>query len=244
MSTGYCGDFDQGERLLQKALSFALEIDDLSTIGQVELVYGCALAAKGDGEGATGHVEHAIKCMEESHTVYLLGAAWAWLGWAHSLMGQSKTAVDLTEKGLKMHTELGMPYWRYLCHRFCSYAYFEQGDMEQALTHAELALQFSVENNEKLGQAISRIWLGRVIAKTEPTHIEAAEQQILQGISVEEELGVPTYCGLGYLWLGEVYAESGRKDEALETLRRAEAMFQQMGMDYWLARAHEALGKL
>ncbi len=40
VGTGLCGDFDQGERLLEQALSFALEIDHLGTVGVVEFVYG------------------------------------------------------------------------------------------------------------------------------------------------------------------------------------------------------------
>ncbi|MGO9566603.1 MAG: adenylate/guanylate cyclase domain-containing protein [Desulfomonilaceae bacterium] len=244
VGTAICGDFDRGERLVEKALSFALEIDHLSTIGQIEFHYGVTLTMKGDGERATGHFEHAIKCMEESQTVFFLGAAWAWLGWAHSLMGQSKTAVDLTEKGLKMHTELGIAHWRDLFHWWCSVAYFEQGDMEQARTHAELALQFSLENNAKQAEGLSRIYLGRVLAKTETSQIESAEQQILQGISLLEELGLAVQYSCGYLWLGEVYAESGRREEALETLKKAEGMFQEMGMDYWLGKAQEALGRL
>ncbi|MGO9567682.1 MAG: adenylate/guanylate cyclase domain-containing protein, partial [Desulfomonilaceae bacterium] len=192
---GFCGDFHQGEMLLEKALSFALEIDHLSTIGPIENAYGHTLGLKGDGEGAIEHFEHAIKCMEESQTVYILGAAWAALGYAHCLMGEAKTAVDLTEKGLKMHTDLGIPFWRYLCHWSCSQAYFEVGEMGPAKMHAELALQFSLENNEKLGQGHSRAWLGRVLAKTEPTQTEEAEQQILQGISLLEELGLRPWSG-------------------------------------------------
>ena len=69
-------------------------------------------------------------------------------------MGEPKTAVDLTEKGLKLHTDLGMPFWRSMCHWFCSHAYFALGDMEQAITHAELALQFSLENNERQWQGL------------------------------------------------------------------------------------------
>ena len=93
-------------------------------------------------------------------------------------------------------------------------------------------------------QGLSRIWLGRVVAKTDPTQIEEAEQHILQGISLLEELGITAYSSLGYLWLGEVYAESGRREEALENLKKAETMFQEMGMDYWLGKAQEALARL
>jgi hypothetical protein len=36
----------------------------------------------------------------------------------------------------------------------------------------------------------------------------------------------------GYFYLGKVYAEPGRKEEALKDMKKAESMFQEMGMDY------------
>ncbi len=71
-----------------------------------------------------------------------------------------------------------------------------------------------------------------------------AEQQILQGINLLEKLGIACEVCFGYLWLGEIYAESGRRGEALENLKKAEGMFQEMGMDYWLVKAQEALARL
>jgi hypothetical protein len=48
----------------------------------------------------------------------------------------------------------------------------------------------------------------------------------------------PTYAQ-GHLFLGEVYAHSGQKEKALEHLKEAETMFQEMGMDYWLGVTRE-----
>jgi tetratricopeptide (TPR) repeat protein len=244
LSMGAAGDFKEGERLLEKALSFGFEIGHLATIGMMEFYYGCHLAHKGDGKAAAEHIQKAVKLLEESQTVFALGAAWAWLGYAHCLMGAPTTAVDLMEKGLKMHTELGMAFYRSMFHWFRSYAYFEQGDVEEAMTNVEQALKFSLENNERYYEGQSRAWLGRVVAKKVSTQIEAAEQHILQGISLLEELGLPPFYSLGYLWIGEVYADAGRKEEALESLKKAEIMFQEMGMDYWLAKAREVLARL
>jgi class 3 adenylate cyclase/tetratricopeptide (TPR) repeat protein len=238
------GDFGQSERLFDKALSFALEIDHLGTAAMVEVMYGAALAVKGDGEAAQSHLRNGIRFLEESQTVVYLGQAWAWLGYAHCLMAEFATAVDLTGKGLKMHTDTGMPFWRSICHAFCSHAHFHVGDIEAARAHAELALQFSLENNERQMQGFSRTWFGRVIAKANARQIEAAEQNILQGTSLLDQLGIPAESCLGYLWLGEVYAEAGRREEALENLKKAEGMFQEMGMDYWLGKAQEALARM
>jgi hypothetical protein len=38
--------------------------------------------------------------------------------------------------------------------------------------------------------------------------------------------------------------KSGQKDKALENLKKAEGMFREMGMDYWLAKTHKALERL
>jgi class 3 adenylate cyclase/tetratricopeptide (TPR) repeat protein len=243
-STGACGDFEQGERLLEKALKFALEIDHRGTIGFVEYLYGVLFAWKGDGKSAAKHLENGLKHLVESQTVLYVGQAYCWLGYAHCLMGDPKTAVDLTEKGLKLHTDTGMLVFRSVCHFLCIYAKFELGDIEEAITHAELAVKFSLENNEKVLHGLSKLSLGRVLAKTDVGQIEAAEQQLLQGISLLEELGIVAFSCWGYLWLGEVYAESGRQEEALQNLKKAEAMFRDMGMDYWLGKAQDALARL
>lgn len=87
-------------------------------------------------------------------------------------------------------------------------------------------------------------WPWKTPPKTDPGQIEVAEGHIRQGISQLEEVGMLPSSGAGYSWLGEVYAESGRLEEALENLKKAETLFREMGMDYWLAKAQEALAKL
>jgi len=44
--------------------------------------------------------------------------------------------------------------------------------------------------------------------------------------------------------LGELYEGTGQNEKALENLKKAEGMFQEMGMDYWLGKTHEVLGRL
>jgi hypothetical protein len=52
------------------------------------------------------------------------------------------------------------------------------------------------------------------------------------------------WYGWGYFYLGELYVHAGQKEKALENLRKGEAMFQEMGMDYWLAETRKVLAKL
>jgi len=57
-------------------------------------------------------------------------------------------------------------------------------------------------------------------------------------------LKIKTFYNQGYLFLGELYADIGQKDLALENLKKAESMFQEMGMDYWLRKTQEVLERL
>jgi tetratricopeptide (TPR) repeat protein len=240
----YCGNFDQGQKLCEQALSFALKINHLPTLAYVEMCYGGVLLLKGDGRNAVKHIQGAISYAEESQTVVLLGVLWTFMGRAHCLMEQFRTGMDLAEKGLGMHQNLGLPFFLSACHVICGFVHFELGELEEAQTYYELGLQSALQNQEKANQAIIRLFLGWVMAGKDPLQIEAAEEVIRQGITQLEELGIRAYYPVGEMIQGAVFAESGRPEEALEPLKKAEALFEEMGMDYGLGRTREILGKL
>ena len=97
---------------------------------------------------------------------------------------------------------------------------------------------------EKVYEGDSWTILGRVLGKKEPNKMDEAEKYILQGIKILEESKVQPWVGTGYLYLGELYADMGQKEKALENLNKAEKMFQDMEMDYYLAKTQEVLKKV
>jgi tetratricopeptide (TPR) repeat protein len=116
--------------------------------------------------------------------------------------------------------------------------------LSEAKLHAEQALNLAQTNQEKLSEGISWIQLGRIIGKTEKLQIDKAEEYILKGMKISDELKTKPNYALGYLFLGELYANAGQKEKALENLKKAEAMFQEMGMNYYLARTKKLLETL
>ena len=44
--------------------------------------------------------------------------------------------------------------------------------------------------------------------------------------------------------LGELHIDMRQEEKALENLKKAERMFQEMGMDYWLAKTRDMLDRL
>jgi tetratricopeptide (TPR) repeat protein len=86
--------------------------------------------------------------------------------------------------------------------------------------------------------------IGRILAETDSSQIEKAGEYMRLGIALLEKLNIIPHYSQGYLYLGQFYANTGQKEKALENLKNAEEIFQEMGMDYWLAKTKEFLDKL
>ena len=86
--------------------------------------------------------------------------------------------------------------------------------------------------------------MGRVLGKADPSQSGKAEEFLQQGVKVLDKLKLKPLSSQGYLCLGELYADMGRREKSLETLKKAQSAFQEMGMDYWLRRTQAVLEKL
>ena len=49
---------------------------------------------------------------------------------------------------------------------------------------------------------------------------------------------------MGRLCLGAIYADNGQKEKALDNLKKAESMYQEMKMGLWLGKIREVLDRL
>jgi len=148
------------------------------------------------------------------------------------------------ERGLEILRDTGVSAglsWHYV---FVSEVYLDLGDKENARTCIEEALELAKKNNQKSAEGISLALLGKILGKADISRSSKAEEYILQGIKMSDELKLKPWTSRGNLYLGELYADTGQKEKALETLKETEAAFQEMGMDYWLRRTQEVLERV
>jgi len=238
------GYFLQAERYLQRALRFAEEIKDLYCIGYLETQYAWACAIRGDGRSTLAHGENAVKHVEETQFLTILGTAHLALGWGHFLLEELETARQHAEKGLESNRAVGFSMLSYQYYELMTFIYLHLGDWASALRYADEGLKSAQAHGERSGEGALLYVLASALGKADSSQAARAEECILQGIRIEEDLEARPYCAHGYLHLGELYADTGREAKALETLKKAEGMFREMGMDYWLARAEKALEKV
>jgi len=238
---GALGNFEKGEVFCEKGLHTAAQIGELRTLGYSEYQNGLFYFHKGDGKLIIEHFKNCIKYSEEAKWYGLVGFAFGGLGYGHYLLGDLENARKNLEKGIKIiqdigiHSRLPRLYWS------LSMLLFDLGEYEKALATIDEGLILAQKNNTKEFEGLSRIWLGRILVKTDPNQFDRADESILKGINILQELRLKPFSSQGYLYLGEFYTDTGQKDKALEILRKARGMFREMGMDYWLAKTDEVL---
>jgi tetratricopeptide (TPR) repeat protein len=243
-ATGLLGNFKEGEALCEKALRFVQNTDNLYSLGFVELMYGLVYIAKGDGENAVNHLQKAVAFGEEGQIIPVVSIASGLLGWGYRLLGNQETARQYIEKGLQIQEDTGLAMLMSLNKIALSMVHFDSGDLDSARMCAEESLELARDNDEKWPLAMSWIFLGMVLGKADKSQCNQAEEYMLQGIKLYNKWKLRPLCSEGYLYLGELYADTGQKGKALENLKRAASAFQEMGMDYWLSRTQEVLERV
>jgi tetratricopeptide (TPR) repeat protein len=161
------------------------------------------------------------------------------LGSACAYLGDPETGRSYGEKGLKMQRDIGVEFFLSCQHSLLGDTHLHLNDLENARGSVEEALRLSQKSSEKHLEAMAWIFLGRILGRTEAPQIYRAEESILKGMKIADEMRLKPFYAQGHLFLGELYAHGGQKEKALENLTKTETMFQEMGMDYWLAETRK-----
>jgi class 3 adenylate cyclase/tetratricopeptide (TPR) repeat protein len=238
------GDLGEAEIYLDKAFRFASQLNDVINMGFSQHYYACYCIVSGHAEGAVDHCQKAIEYFDEGSYHYMLGLAWANSGRLHQLLGDLETAKKHIETGFNIYVNSPTVLFKSYFPLYSSFVYHDLCDFRKAQVNAEEALNLATRNNERWAEGWARIWLGRIIGKRGVSKKSEAEEYILQGTKILRELQLRPCMAEGYLFLGELYANAGRKEEALNQLSTAKDMVDRMGMSYWPERIQEVLDKL
>jgi tetratricopeptide (TPR) repeat protein len=141
-------------------------------------------------------------------------------GKAYYYLGELNTALRFLEKALKTQMDTGILFGLSWYHWHLSLVHFDLGNLSEAKVHAEQALNLAQTTHNKWLEGVSWTQLGRIIGRTDKSQIDKAEEHILQGMKILNELKTKPLYAEGYMFLGELYADAGQKEKALENLKK------------------------
>jgi tetratricopeptide (TPR) repeat protein len=243
-SLGALGNMEKGEMFCEKSLRHAIDIGDLRTMGFSENLYGYLHVVIGNWQFAIDHLQNCIKYFEKAKWLWPLSIACSGLAYANSFLGKYEDTYEYLEKVHKLRRESPIELFSSFLYALIGTAYMNLRDRKSSRKYFEKALSIAERNNETHVKGLSSIGLGKIMANTGSMQIEEAEEYIRQGIALLEKIKVRPHCATGYFDLGSFYADIGQKDKAVKMLKKANKLFQEMGMDYWQARTHETLVSL
>jgi class 3 adenylate cyclase/tetratricopeptide (TPR) repeat protein len=241
---GMMGRFKEAEECCEKSLRFLRTIDNRYGLAMTEAAYGNVLAFKGDGERALEHCREALQHCEATQFVTIVGTTCNGLGAAHMYQGEMEAARLHLERGIKTSAEADMSMQTSPAYFLLGMVNFFSGDLASAQRCAEEALGVAQSNAERAYEGMSWFLLGAVLGAADPLQSGRAEEYLLKGTAIEEELGARTFSCMGHFFLGQHYANSRQRDKALEHLTKARSMSEEMGIDFWLVLAQISLDSL
>jgi tetratricopeptide (TPR) repeat protein len=246
MFSAVLGDFPNALVLCRKALDVALRMEDIRTVGLAEFFYAMVLNQRGQGGESVVLLQRSIRRWEDAGSGAVWGATIAAnqryaLGYANFLVGNLEAAQCHIEAAIQMQQDTGIVYYLAYANAILGMVYLATGDLDRAQSCIESALELSEKTGEKHWKGLSRIVQGRILGESELLQAAKAESFILEGIDILNEFRMKPYCAQGYLYLGELYAGTGRMQLAAKNLKKAHKMFKEMGMDYWLRKTEAAL---
>jgi tetratricopeptide (TPR) repeat protein len=242
------GRFKEGVDVLEKGFRNACEVNDKFMMGVTQGMHSTIMYFAGYGDKTIALAQEAIKILEDADISMSLETAWWLLGGGYCFHGEYDKAIDAGEKSLKLAKEFGLPYLVSWSHWLLAMTLRVAGDLRRAKECAEETLRISQECSAKAQEGMAQVLLGCMVEEeTAPTIIEEAQRQIRHGISILEDRKLKAMSAIGYLLLGEFLANAGRKEEAMQSLKTAETLYEEMEVtseSYWLTRTKDAMKKL
>ncbi len=238
------GRFEEGKTFLEKSLAFARQTNNPESVIIALTFYGGASWLRGDGKAAAKYFGELLPYVDSISSSFQAAAICSQMALAYLLQDHLEAAAELMKKGSifiergQVRALLGGMLW------LKGWLEMELGLLSEAVCTLLKGVEVSTANKNRAHAGIGGIFLGKAMFKEDASTYGQAKAYLLQGMQICEELGIRPVYAEGCLFLGELYVDAGEKTEALEQLRRAQSMFRDMGMNYWLSKTQTLLNKL
>lgn len=234
------GNFDEIEAYETLGLTTAEDAQDHYSLYVLTRGLGHAYARQGRFDLAAKHLERATEIGDLYELYTLAPVILSALGYVYVVAGRQDEGFAL------LNRSIDPAVWERSVHYARPYFWFAEaalvaGRHDDAAEMTRRGLELAEAQQEREGEIWALRLQGDLVAETDP---EQAERHYLAAIAGAATQGLRPHLAHGQLSLGELYATIGRHDEAVAALRATAALYQDLGMTYWLPRTESALNKL
>jgi len=234
------GAFDEVERYERLGLATAEEAQDHYSIYVLTRGLGHAYTRQGRHDLAMLHLERAAEIGDVYELYTLAPPILSALGFVYVLQGRTEDGFAL------LHRSIDPAVWA----RSVNYArpYFWFAEAALAVGRRDEAREMIGRGRdvaESQSERESLVWANRLegdlAAETDP---DDAEQRYRTAITAAEAHGLRPHLAHSRFALGRLHLAAGRSDAARDELTAAAALYDDMGMDYWLPGVEDALAQV
>ena len=192
----------------------------------------------GDYEGVLRLETEILRTLEDNFNLrwYLFAVTAASL--AYSWLGRWDEAVAEAEKAFRMGSEFADNSVIAFAAFTLSHAYTAKGDLPQALSYGELAVDKAPTPADKVWSQSFLCW-----ALCRAGQPQRGVDFLVQSVAMQRGARF-IWSEVCALWLGEGYWRLGEHDKARQTLEELESTAQRCGMQFLVGSARRLLGEL
>jgi tetratricopeptide (TPR) repeat protein len=230
------GTFEAGSALGEEGVQIAEVAGHPSSL--MWAYYGIGLLALRQGHlpRALTRLEQAWEIAQEAKLALFVPRMAAALGEAYEVDGRAADAAPLLARALEQTLVPEMAGFQGLCRLPLGEAHLLAGRLDEAHDQAERALGLARAHGERSNEAYALRLFGEIHARRDPSPGGDAERAYHQALSLATELGMSPLVAHCHLGLG-VLGRGRTPRSGADHLRAAAAMYREMDMRLWLARA-------
>ncbi len=212
----YREDVPTASSYYNRALEIRKNLGDKKLIGNSLSNLGALYYHAGDYEKASDYYFKAIEIREEIQDSSGLSQSYNNLGILLRNQEEYEQALDYYMKSADLKRKIGREYSAMYTMLNMGSLYIFMKEYENAISISKEALVIASKYQDKSSVAALKLNIGS--ANTSLTNYREAEQQLLEGIKMLEEIGETSIAFEGYTMLVTNYMEEGKIEEAINTI--------------------------
>lgn len=228
LAIGYAilGEFDKAEAAAKRATELSGRADLIAQL-DAEIAEGFVHSLKGDLDAAAPVARRCLERSEETGaSACMVISSWI-LGDVFHRQGRFDEAREVLQRGTDISLVVDRKVWRPTLQAWLGTAQVALGLADPADWEEGLQTARSIGNRSGEAQILWK----QGEAAVARGDIEAAVTHLLEAVGVFEELGARPYLARVLRTLGDALLGAGRRAEGEQELRRALALFEDMGLE-------------